>query len=655
MWGGVKFLHIERWRQVSESSFWIQPEKFPNPTGQVSESNRKSFRIHPEKFPNTSFRIHPEKFPNTSFRIQPEKFPNPTGQVSESNRKSFRIQPEKFPNPPGKVSEYKFPNTTGKVSEDNGLVTKSQLPEYTSSRIQPGKFPNPTGKFPNPPGKVSESTGKSFRIQQWPPVKTHRKVWHTNRISDTPSDYSDFSPIAISLGSYMDKAAGRRACTGKKITQDVSVLSRWCLGDVSVMSRSCLGHVSVFFWVMSRCWCCLGLVSVMSRSCLGDVSVMSRSCLGGVSVMSLSFFGWCLGVGVVSVLSRWCLGDVSVMSRSCLGHVSVFFWVISRLCFVCVSWMIRWYLGDVSVILWWCVKMFSSCASDVLVIFKWCVGDVSVMCSDCVVMFWWYVGDALVLCWWCLCSVSVMLWCLSDGWWCCGDVFVMVLWCFGDEYWWTFSNFQWVPKQNEWLFDVSLILGSYAGLIFLPISSVIKEMDMFLAQIVYLSGSLLRFFTGVPRFQALLTAHCGSLIQDLRTKMLAKPEVLQGQELFTWRRHEWKLFAKIVLLQFRLMVFSGCCRWKYHKTKTTTTWLTCMDTLTVKRLEGFLPNFSLWRWSRCRTHRSACKAEAKVPFHCGVNWCSTTKSWFFKAVSLVEEWLKTDLKSFRFFDFFGVT
>ena len=56
------------------------------------------------------------------------------------------------------------------------------------------------------------------------------------------------SPIAISLGSYMDKAAGRRACTGKKITQDVSVLSRSCLGDVSVMSRSCLGLVSVFFW-----------------------------------------------------------------------------------------------------------------------------------------------------------------------------------------------------------------------------------------------------------------------------------------------------------------------------------------------------------------------------------------------------------------------
>ena len=67
------------------------------------------------------------------------------------------------------------------------------------------------------------------------------------------------SPIAISLGSYMDKAAGRRPCTGKNFTQDVSVLSRSCLGLVSVMSRSCLGHVSV----VSRS--CLGLVSVLSR------------------------------------------------------------------------------------------------------------------------------------------------------------------------------------------------------------------------------------------------------------------------------------------------------------------------------------------------------------------------------------------------------
>ena len=39
-----------------------------------------------------------------------------------------------------------------------------------------------------------------------------------------------FSPIAISLGSYMDKAAGRRACTGKKNHSG-------CLGLVSVMSR----------------------------------------------------------------------------------------------------------------------------------------------------------------------------------------------------------------------------------------------------------------------------------------------------------------------------------------------------------------------------------------------------------------------------------
>ena len=110
---------------------------------------------------------------------------------------------------------------------------------------------------------------------------------------------------------------------------------------------------------------------------------------------------------------------------------------------------------------------------------RWCLGRVSVMCSDCVVMFWWYVGDALVLCWWCLCSVSVMLWCLSDGWWCCGDVFVMVLWCFGDEYWWTFSNFQWVPKQNEWLFDVSLLLGSHAGLIVVVVMLMLMLMLLF--------------------------------------------------------------------------------------------------------------------------------------------------------------------------------
>ena len=104
-------------------------------------------------------------------------------------------------------------------------------------------------------------------------------------------DQTHFSPIAISLGSYMDKAAGRRACTGKKFTRDVSVLSRWCLGDVFVMSRSCLG-----------------LVLVLSLSCLGDVSVL---------------FWWCLCD--VSVMSRSCLGLFLVMSRCCSGVVLLVF------------------------------------------------------------------------------------------------------------------------------------------------------------------------------------------------------------------------------------------------------------------------------------------------------------------------------------------
>ena len=42
-----------------------------------------------------------------------------------------------------------------------------------------------------------------------------------------------FSPIAISLGCYMDKEVGGGACTRKVFTQDV--LS--CLGVASVMSR----------------------------------------------------------------------------------------------------------------------------------------------------------------------------------------------------------------------------------------------------------------------------------------------------------------------------------------------------------------------------------------------------------------------------------
>ena len=64
----------------------------------------------------------------------------------------------------------------------------------------------------------------------------------------------------------MDKAAGRRACTGKKSPR---------------MSRSCL----CLFWR------CVGVVLVMSRSCLGVVLVMSRSCLDVVLVMSRSGLG----------------------------------------------------------------------------------------------------------------------------------------------------------------------------------------------------------------------------------------------------------------------------------------------------------------------------------------------------------------------------
>ena len=162
------------------------------------------------------------------------------------------------------------------------------------------------------------------------------------------------------------------------------------------------------------------------------------------------------------MLCRWCLSYVSVMSWWCFGDVSV----ISRLCFVCVSWMIRWYLGDVSVILWWCVKMFSACASKVLVIFKWCVGDVSGVSRWCVVIALWCFGDMWVMPWFCVGDVSAL--CR----WCCGvsvmggdaAVIMMILWCFGDEYWWTFWDFQWVPKKRGWLFDVSLLLGSYAGL-----------------------------------------------------------------------------------------------------------------------------------------------------------------------------------------------
>ena len=148
-----------------------------------------------------------------------------------------------------------------------------------------------------------------------------------------------YSPIAISLGSYMDKAVGRRACTRKFFTHNVSVLSRWCLGLVSVLSRWCLGLGLSVAWVMSRqCggmsgWCLgnvsvlsflawamcrelRGDVSVMSGSCLGHVSVVSRSRLGLVSVMSRSWFG------VVWVMSRAVRGDVGMMSLCCIRNVS---------------------------------------------------------------------------------------------------------------------------------------------------------------------------------------------------------------------------------------------------------------------------------------------------------------------------------------------
>ena len=151
------------------------------------------------------------------------------------------------------------------------------------------------------------------------------------------------SPIAISLGSYMDKAAGRRACTGKKFTQDVSVLSRSCLGLVSVVSWSCLGDVSVLFW-----WC-LGHVSVVFRSCLCFFLVMSRCCFGVV----LLFFWWCFGI------FQWCVGDV--------------------------SGMFRWSLHDVW---WWCCDVYD----DEWVMAWCCLVDVAVL----FILLWWWCFDFLM-------------------------------------------------------------------------------------------------------------------------------------------------------------------------------------------------------------------------------------------------------------------
>ena len=60
-----------------------------------------------------------------------------------------------------------------------------------------------------------------------------KSAWNINKFS--------ISSIAISLGSYMDKAVGRRACTRKNVRKDVSALSGRYLGIVSVISRSCFG------------------------------------------------------------------------------------------------------------------------------------------------------------------------------------------------------------------------------------------------------------------------------------------------------------------------------------------------------------------------------------------------------------------------------
>ena len=83
-----------------------------------------------------------------------------------------------------------------------------------------------------------------------------------------------YFPIVISLGSFMDKAAGCRACTEKKFHPG-------CLGVVSVVSRSYLGLVSAVSWS------CLRLVSVMSQCCFGDISDMSGSCFDLISVFFL--------------------------------------------------------------------------------------------------------------------------------------------------------------------------------------------------------------------------------------------------------------------------------------------------------------------------------------------------------------------------------
>ena len=89
----------------SKKSFQIHAEKFPKPMGKFSNPTGK---FPNTSCPNTAIKFPTRKFPTKrvsesndevsqdSFQIQPGKFPNPNGTVSESTRTSFRIQRESF-------------------------------------------------------------------------------------------------------------------------------------------------------------------------------------------------------------------------------------------------------------------------------------------------------------------------------------------------------------------------------------------------------------------------------------------------------------------------------------------------------------------------------------------------------------------------------
>ena len=218
------------------------------------------------------------------------------------------------------------------------------------------------------------------------------------------------SPIAISLGSYVDKAAGRRACTGKIFTQDVSVVSRSCLGVVLVLFCCFFGGVlGIFQW-------CVGDVSGMFRWSLrnddydDDEWVMASCCVVDVAVLFYFF-----GDGVLIfwwTLMNILIGFPSKISNSNLNLYIVHLWANQCSC------------G--SYVVGWCFKCF-----DVLVTSRACFGEISVMCVDGAVMFMMMSG------WW-LGVVSLMLQCcfFSLAW--CFDCLVMNI----DE------HFDRVSKQN---------------------------------------------------------------------------------------------------------------------------------------------------------------------------------------------------------------